>query len=449
MAQEENDEVVAKYKKLLGMARQSLESNQVSIASKDKQISQLITALEASELRMKKGYGSNPSTSRQEDEAATIPRCLLRRVDIDSLTWILIEYEGSDKDDGWKCFSNEQELDDFIQRIPGVPLSKPPRCLSPNESASIEEECKKKVDRIVEEFRRFKVRAEIARKQKDAEAKQAALIVGNGLGPCIEEYEKVKVKTDKETRDNNNDNEYKSIRLAYEKVVKENEHLKTRGGDAMLASQWREKYETLMKEKDEVEDKLKIYTKVLNDSTSSKAGNRNLERAFIELRDEYKEFRRRVMAIDKQRKEESSNDIEGNRNDESMPPSPNAAPYSSSRSRDKSSLIHSSDFKHFNTDSNNNNSNNSNSFGEASRNVPWSGGGGGLMESKVQYVRQMVFQYLSCREVEVKLHIEAALMAIFRFNEEERTLIEDRKKEDSQDTLTSLASYLGSFSGSS
>ena len=32
-------------------------------------------------------------------------------------------------------------------------------------------------------------------------------------------------------------------RKAFEKVVKENELLRTRGGEAMLAAQWRERYE--------------------------------------------------------------------------------------------------------------------------------------------------------------------------------------------------------------
>lgn len=72
--------------------------------------------------------------------------------------------------------------------------------------------------------------------------------------------------------------------------------------------------------------------------------------------------------------------------------------------------------------------------------------GNGMMESKVKYIRQMVFQYLSCREPEVKLHIESALMAMFRFNDQERISIEERKKEESQDTLTSITNFLGGFS---
>jgi hypothetical protein len=74
--------------------------------------------------------------------------------------------------------------------------------------------------------------------------------------------------------------------------------------------------------------------------------------------------------------------------------------------------------------------------------------GKGMAESKVQYVRQMVFQLLVCTETEVKAHIESALMALFRFSEEERAVIESRRKEDTQDALSSLASLWGSITTS-
>jgi hypothetical protein len=67
---------------------------------------------------------------------------------------------------------DEQELLDFIQRIPGVPLVVPSKCLSVEESHRILEDSNRRIERIVEEFRRFKVRTEIARKQKDAENRQ-------------------------------------------------------------------------------------------------------------------------------------------------------------------------------------------------------------------------------------------------------------------------------------
>ena len=91
-----------------------------------------------------------------------------------------------------------------------------------------------------------------------------------------------------------------------------------------------------------------------------------------------------------------------------------------------------------------------------------------VTESKIQYIRHMVYQYLSCRDAEVgygtscvslrksislmccvalslqvRLHIESALIAIFRLNEQERSAIEVKRKEEAQDTFTTITSFLG------
>ena len=124
------EDTVGKYKRLLALARSSLEANQASLAQKDKQISHLVAALEE-----EKASKHSRKHSGRDDESALIPRCLLRRIDVDELIWVLIEYEGSD--DNWVCFGNEQELDDYIQRVPGIPLVKPQRCLTAAESAKI------------------------------------------------------------------------------------------------------------------------------------------------------------------------------------------------------------------------------------------------------------------------------------------------------------------------
>ena len=52
-------------------------------------------------------------------------------------------------------------------------------------------------------------------------------------------------------------------RQAYEKVIKENEILRTRGGEAVLATQWRERYEVCLKEKEDLSEMLKIHMKNL------------------------------------------------------------------------------------------------------------------------------------------------------------------------------------------
>lgn len=112
-----------------------------------------------------------------------------------------------------------------------------------------ETESKKSVDRIVEEFRRYKVRSEIARKQKDSEQKHAsssspapptsieqAMSEGT-LGYLSSVSSTVggddrgegsggKVPSEVQTLINKETNRWK---LAYESVMKENEQLRHRG----------------------------------------------------------------------------------------------------------------------------------------------------------------------------------------------------------------------------
>jgi hypothetical protein len=121
------EEVIAKYKRLLTLARSSIESNQKLLAEKDVLILQLKGSLEEEKQNRRGGL--------QHDEEETWPRNISRRVDVGNVIWLLVEHQS--RDDQWLSFRNEQELDDYIQRIPGAPLRKPPRCLSIEESAQI------------------------------------------------------------------------------------------------------------------------------------------------------------------------------------------------------------------------------------------------------------------------------------------------------------------------
>jgi hypothetical protein len=125
---DENEDVVSKYKRLLSMARSSLEANQASLASKDQQISQLLSALEEERNSKRKSTG-------KDDETSYSPRKILCRVDVEGLIWVLIEYE--EMDDTWKYFGDEESLNDFVQRIPGEPVICPSKCLSEEESFRI------------------------------------------------------------------------------------------------------------------------------------------------------------------------------------------------------------------------------------------------------------------------------------------------------------------------
>ena len=97
--------------------------------------------------------------------------------------WALIEFEEYSPDmpetavpakryRKWKRFDTETELSDFIRRDTGEPLTLPPYSLAPEQSAKIQERAKQDVSQVTEEFRRFRVRAELARKQADAHIKE-------------------------------------------------------------------------------------------------------------------------------------------------------------------------------------------------------------------------------------------------------------------------------------
>lgn len=70
------------------------------------------------------------------------------------------------------------------------------------------------------------------------------------------------------------------------------------------------------------------------------------------------------------------------------------------------------------------------------------------VESKVDYIRHMVLQYLTCLEPEVKLKMETAFEIMFRFTAEERQAVEERRRFDSEDALDSITGLfaLPSFS---
>ena len=89
------DDVVNKYKRLLSMARSSLEANQVDLKEKDRYIDQLKAALEEEKTRggISGMGGGGHGSKRGQNEDQFIPRNLLRRVDMENRIWILVEYE--------------------------------------------------------------------------------------------------------------------------------------------------------------------------------------------------------------------------------------------------------------------------------------------------------------------------------------------------------------------
>lgn len=290
--------MVEKYKRLLSMARVSLEANQASLAAKDAKITELTQALENKVARAQSG---SRHTGINDDslEPASIPRNLLRRVDVDDVIWILVEFD--DGEDIWVCFNSDTELNEYIQRVRGVPLVCPTSCMSLEESKHILADCEAKVERVVEEFRRYKLRSEIARKQKDEESRQAmmrsAISPGLGISSSIMGRTNKTLASDHESSKDRDPSMCQDAegkwRIAYEKAVRENESLRNRTGDTVLTSQWRDRYDILLRERDDLHDKLRVYAKLEESGTT-----KSIEQAYFDLRDEYKvRFAKKLLSV--------------------------------------------------------------------------------------------------------------------------------------------------------
>ena len=566
---------LAKYKRLLSMAKSSLESNQKLICSKDAEITQLQQALKDQynkKEKARRGGGINAKGDAALWANAPKPRQILRRVDCEEVVWALIEYEiaesasnkaggGSGKmeaDLSWSCFKSEEDFLEFIARVPGKPLTPPPRCLSPEESKRIENDSKGRLERITEEFRRFKVKSEIIRRQKEAETQQM-IMKNTNLAASISSAEgsssmNMRSNLDRAIlnsagpdgtggevvqellllREQLNEKE-RSWKESYEKVVRENEVMKNRGDDSLMAAQWRDRYNALLMEKEEIAEKCRVLsrgtflgsaissavdtaarggggdgedkpvvtvargvvgstsngptvlgsvidpTNGASDPTdaspspltiSSSSGSsidaqrgeksiggaplkqlRPIEQLYLELKDEYKEYRRRTASLEQQRKHE----IEALRNavaaaaaGSSVGPHANA----------KAGLGGASDGGELSGSSNSNTggskglvvsgggmSNTAQSNGAGADN----GGGAStsnlLTERKQAYIRQMVLQYLSCRDPEVKVNIESALVAMFRFNDAERRAIGERRAGEEESGIEYTAGVVGDYLG--
>lgn len=235
-----------------------------------------------------------------------------------SSIWALIEYEhnlgesadafiGSTKRfQRWRKFSSENDLTDHIRRNTGEPIHLPPYSLSPIQSQQIEEEARQAVAHVTEEFRRFRVRAEVSRKQADATVKalqsnnvQTAQrhIEGQDLATELEQ-----ARTDHEQLEKlradfaEQEAQWKE---AYDVLLHENNALKSSGSEALLAAQWRQRYETCLMEKEKAETALAIerqkLSKESHDRKKEDAGK--YESKYKDLKESFRLYRKKAKEI--------------------------------------------------------------------------------------------------------------------------------------------------------
>ena len=181
-ASQSTDSEKRHYKRLILRARSELENYQRQIGEKDRAIQELVKdreelrmRLRASELASKKAAHENSQKNSAGSGAKRVPCRARRRVDVredgDIGIWVLFDFEDDVAE--WRRFASDEALQDFIRRDTGEPILIPPASLSPEESAKVVDESHRAVEKATEEFRRYRIRNEISRRQKEAETKHA------------------------------------------------------------------------------------------------------------------------------------------------------------------------------------------------------------------------------------------------------------------------------------
>ena len=143
------------------------------VAAENKRVKDQLEATERGTPRL---FPADDGPATDVEENASYISRVCQRVQEGHIIWALMDFEIDNPDSPdppkryqkWKRFESEAEIKDYVRRDTGEPLMLPPISLSPEQSLEIQQQAKKEVSQVTEEFRRFRVRSEVQRKQIDA-----------------------------------------------------------------------------------------------------------------------------------------------------------------------------------------------------------------------------------------------------------------------------------------
>jgi hypothetical protein len=214
----------------------------------------------------------------------------------------------------WKKFVSESELSDFIFRDTGEPIVLPHYSLTPEQSYSVEQTSKAAVAQITEEFRRYRVRAEVQRKQADATIKALQGATLHTIQQKIEGWHQQQQQQEgstatimsSDTTANTTTSPTSMIqwkrelkeqeaqwRQAYDSLLQENNVLKSAGGEALLASQWRHRFEAAEREKQDYANKVEGMEQQLREISA----NNKYESKYRDLKESFRLYRKKAKEI--------------------------------------------------------------------------------------------------------------------------------------------------------
>ena len=254
-------QAVERYKKLLGLARKSLEDTTRKLQERD----ELVKRLE-----QRGGAGS-----AEEGEGGVSE--VLVRVDFEDQVHLLC-CQGSQ--DFWRTFRSADAANDYIRRDSGEPLTLPdphvPRSLLDVETQALRTE----LESCKEDFRRFRIKSQISLKQKERQAEEASSrrtldlhgsLMAGGAAAAVEEETTRRF----EERIGALQRERDSWRQLYEESVAEKEVLLSGGVETHLAQSWRKRFQDSERERERLKALLGLYQSPDAGGPDSAAGGKN------------------------------------------------------------------------------------------------------------------------------------------------------------------------------
>ena len=308
------NEANGKYKNLVKMAKERIQQQEEEIAAL-KESASAQTAKQsaaASEASLSALNASHQQAASEDNNTETtiVAVCQRIRVSQDEI-WALFQYETRTLDGdvvvkrykAWKDFHTDHELQDYIRRDTGEPLVLPAYSLTPQQSAQVQAEAASQVSKVTEEFRKFKIKAELAKKQLQSQIRDwhTSQVQSVAESPA----------TSNASAKNGSTNNAVLIREqelraemaaqeahwkeAYNVLLAENQALQSSGSEGLVASQWRHRYETCLQEKQDLEARLS--------SQNNGDDGDKYEAKYRDLKESFRLYRKKAKEIFEEQKE--------------------------------------------------------------------------------------------------------------------------------------------------
>lgn len=393
-----------KMQQLLALARERLREQQSELAARDAKIAELekkAAALSAAPAAAPAASSSASIAESQENEATDAaeeaPSRALCQVCESSLglsekgRWVLFEYEERVE---WLRFESLARLEDYVRRDPGSePLELPEQVLTVEEARRVKDEAEAAVSSVSDEFRKFRVQAEIQRKQREALHREATAMREILAAEVDDQPQAARQAEDDIAPQAGRNNGLVVDGLKAQLAELQGEFDRRREEEAEALTQLRRRYELGLKEQEKLEDEVRALRTAGKESSEYAA----LSKEYEELRKEFKAYRGHALkALREQEQRQTPEKViaRAAANDSRRPG--DAAASSSVRSSTPRPLEALGD-----------------RYNPARRRAAEDS------LAKLQYLKNLMLNYLTSPEAKAKEHMERAIATVLAFNKDE------------------------------